>query len=318
LCAMTKHELLTFGPVPSRRLGKSLGINNIPPKICTYCCAYCQIGRTLHKQVERETFYKHEKLLEAIEKKTKEAKDKGERIDYLTFVPDGEPTLDISLGKEIELLRPLGIKIAVITNSSLLCQNDVQEHLRKADWVSLKIDAVSENIWRKINRPHKLLQLDMILQGVVEFVNTFDGKLVTETMLIRDINDNAEEMEKVANFIADLKDVKSYISIPTRPPAEKWVKPADEHAINKIYQLFWEKSIEAEYLIGYEGNAFAFTRNIEEDLLSITSVHPMRKDAVDEFLKKADGDWAVVEKLITENKLKETEYKGNKFYLRKI
>jgi wyosine [tRNA(Phe)-imidazoG37] synthetase (radical SAM superfamily) len=269
-------------------------------------------------QVARETFYKPEELLEAVDKKTKDAKDKGERIDYLTFVPDGEPTLDINLGKEIELLRPLGIKIAVISNSSLIWQNDVRDNLCKADWVSLKIDAVSENIWRKINRPHKFLQLDMILQGVAEFASTFEGKPVTETMLIQGINDNAEEMEKVASFIADLKDVKSYIAIPTRPPAENWVKPANEHAINKTYQIFMGKSIETEYLIGYEGNAFAFTGNVEEDLLSITSVHPMRKDAVDEFLKKADGNWTVVEKLVTENKLKETEYKGNKFYLRKI
>jgi wyosine [tRNA(Phe)-imidazoG37] synthetase (radical SAM superfamily) len=315
---MTNDDLLTFGPVPSRRLGQSLGINNIPPKICSYSCAYCQAGISLHMQAEREDFYKPEEILKAVKKKVRDAKDRGERIDYLAFVPDGEPTLDINLGKEIELLRPLGIKIAVISNSSLIWQEKVRDDIYKADWVSSKVDAVSGGIWHKINRPHKSLQLDMILQGVADFSKDFKGKLATETMLIQDINDDTEEVEKIANFITGLKDTKSYISIPTRPPAQKWVRSATEDTVNAACQLFKEKSINVEYLIGYEGNAFAFTGNIEQDLLSITSVHPMRKEAMDEFLKKANGTWAVIEKLITDNKLEETEYKSSKFYVRKL
>jgi len=315
---MSKDNLIIFGPVPSRRLGQSLGINNIPPKICTYSCVYCQLGRTLHMQVERQAFYKPEEILRAIEKKVKDAKDKEERIDYLTFVPDGEPTLDINLGKEIELLKPLGIKIAVISNASLMWQKDVRDDLFGADWVSLKIDAVSEDIWRRVNRPHKSLQLDKIFQGILEFSDAFNGKIATETMLIQDINDNTQDIEKIANFIAGLRDAKGYISIPTRPPAGKWVKPANEHTINKAYQLFKEKSVITEYLIGYEGNAFAFTGNIEEDLLSITSVHPMREEAVSEFLKKAKANWVLIEKLINGDKLVEVKYKDKKFYIRKL
>ena len=315
---MTNYDLLTFGPVPSRRLGHSLGINNIPPKICTYSCVYCQLGRTLDMHAERKVFYKPEEILKNVEKKIKAATDKGERVDYLTFVPDGEPTLDVSFGKEIELLKPLGIKIAIISNASLIWQEDVRDDLCKADWVSLKIDAVSEDIWHRVNRPHKSLQLDKIFRGILGFSRTFKGKLATETMLIKDISDNTEEIGKIVNLIAGLKDTKSYISIPTRPPAETWVKPATEHAINIAYQLFKEKSIDVEYLIGYEGNAFAFTGNVEEDLLSITSVHPMREEAVDEFLKKANGNWAIIEKLKDENKLIETKYKNNKFYIRKL
>lgn len=315
---MSKDNLIIFGPVPSRRLGQSLGINNIPPKICTYSCVYCQLGRTLHMQVERQALYKPEEILRAIEKKVKNAKDKEERIDYLAFVPDGEPTLDINLGKEIELLKPLGIKIAVISNASLMWQKDVRDDLFGADWVSLKIDAVSEDIWRRVNRPHKSLQLDKVLQGIIEFSRTFEGELATETMLIQHINDNVEEIEKITNFIAGLKDTTSYISIPTRPPAEKWVNSATEHTINIAYQLFREKSINAEYLIGYEGNAFAFTGNVEEDLLSITSVHPMREEAVNEFLKKAETDWSIFEKLVNENKLVGVKYQSKKFYMRKL
>ncbi len=311
-------KLIAFGPVPSRRLGHSLGINNIPPKICTYSCIYCQLGRTKNMQVERAQFYEPEEIVKYVEKKIQNAKAKGEPIDHLTFVPDGEPTLDIDLGNEIEMLRSLGIKIAVISNSSLIWLEDVQEALCKADWVSLKVDGVTQNSWRRTNRPHKSLNLNEILGGISEFAQSFNGILVTETMLIRDINDNIEEMEKIANFIEGLKPKKSYISIPMRPPAEAWVKSATEQTLNMAYQLFKENAIDVEFLTGYEGNAFAFTGNIEEDLLSITSVHPMREEGVNEFLTKAKGDWDIIEKLIAEDKLVETTYRDKKFYIRKL
>ena len=164
-----KVKMIAYGPVPSRRLGQSLGINNIPPKICTYSCIYCQIGRTLNMNVDRQVFYKPKEILEDVKNKVKEAKSKKEPIDYLAFVPDGEPTLDINLGKEIEMLRPLGIKIAVITNASLLWNKDIRDALCRADWVSLKIDVVNQNIWRKINRPYGSLRLREILNGISKF-----------------------------------------------------------------------------------------------------------------------------------------------------
>ena len=104
----------TFGPIPSRRLGNSLGINNIPPKICTYTCVYCQQGHSSKMQLERQAFYDPDELVQEVKEKVKQTGAAGEKIDFLTFVPDGEPTLDINLGKEIDLLKPLGIKIAVI------------------------------------------------------------------------------------------------------------------------------------------------------------------------------------------------------------
>jgi len=125
--------MIAFGPVPSRRLGRSLGVNNIPPKVCTYSCVYCQVGRTIRMQVERRVFYGPEEILQAARDKVERARESGEPIDYLTFVPDGEPTLDVNLGREIELLRSLGIKIAVITNASLIWREDVREALMKAD-----------------------------------------------------------------------------------------------------------------------------------------------------------------------------------------
>ena len=309
---------IIYGPVPSRRLGHSLGINNIPPKVCSYSCVYCQLGNTVNMQVERETFYEPSEIVQRVKEKVKQVRKKGEPIDYLTFVPDGEPTLDVNLGKEIELLNSLDIKIAVITNASLIWRQDVRQDLQKADWVSLKVDMASKEIWRRINRPQKLLNLEEILDGMLKFADTFDGELTTESMLIQGINDGGEEITRIASFLAELKPNKAYLAIPTRPPAKRTISAASEQAINMAFQILKQRLSNVEYLIGYEGNAFAFTGNVEDDLLSITSVHPMREEAVIELLKKADTDWKVVEKLIEDGSLMEVEYQGRKFYMRKL
>jgi len=311
-------DSIIYGPVPSRRLGHSLGINNIPPKICSYSCIYCQLGKTINMRAEREHFYGPEEISSSVNDKIRQVKEKGGSIDYLAFVPDGEPALDINLGQEIELLKSLGIKIAVITNASLIWREDVRQDLQKADWVSLKVDAISSEIWRQIDRPQKLLSLDNIHSGMLKFRDIFKGELVTESMLIQNINDNRQELERIADFLTELNPDKSYLSIPTRPPAVKTVIPANEKSINLAYQIFTERLDNVEYLIGYEGNAFAFTGNVEDDLLSITSVHPMREEAVAEFLKKADAGWDTIKELIQDGRLIETEYKGKKFYMRKF
>jgi wyosine [tRNA(Phe)-imidazoG37] synthetase (radical SAM superfamily) len=310
--------MLAFGPVPSRRLGRSLGINNIPPKICTYSCVYCQLGRTAKMQAERRVFYPPRKILHDVQEKVERAKRVDEAVDYLTFVPDGEPTLDVHLSLEIALLRPLGIKIAVITNGSLLWREDVRDDLMGADWVSLKIDAVQQEVWRRIDRPYGSLHLAAILEGMLEFASAYRGELVTETMLVANVNDDDTLISELADFVARLRPAKAYLSIPTRPPAEPWGQPPGESAINRAYQILGERVDEVEYLIGYEGNAFAFTGNVEDDLLSITAVHPMREEAISAFLNQAGADWAVVRRLVAQRQLVETEYRGTKFYLRKL
>jgi len=311
-----KH--IVYGPVPSRRLGYSLGINNIPPKICPYACVYCQLGNTIDMQIEREAFYKAEEIAQSVEKRVKQAREKRQPIDYLTFVPDGEPTLDTNLGKEIELLSSLGIKIAVITNAALIWREDVRQELQRADWVSLKVDTVNKETWRRIDRPQKTLQLEAILAGMLKFANSFKGELTTESMLIQGINDDRKEIEGIADFVAELKPDKAYLAIPTRPPAKKTITAASEPVINMAYQIFSKKFSSVEYLIGYEGNAFAFTGSVKDDLLSITSVHPMRKEAVIELLRKADAGWGVVEALVKDGSLMELEYQDKKFYMRKL
>lgn len=269
---------------------------------------------------ERRTFYKPEDVVTVVKRKIDKASLINETVDYLTFVPDGEPTLDINLGKEIVLLKNTGLRVAVLTNASLIWRRDVREDLQKADVVSLKVDAVNENMWRRINRPHRDLKLDIILEGMTEFVKEFQGTIITETMLISNVN-YGNEPDKIAEFLGNLEKLnRAYIAVPTRPPTENWVAPPKEEAIIAAFQIFSEKlgADRVEYLIGYEGNAFAFTGKVEEDLLGITSVHPMREAAIIEFLKKAHADWEAVERLLKEGKLVALEYGGNRYYVRKL
>ena len=267
---------------------------------------------------DRQAYFDPKDIAREVEEKVFKLKKDNTIVDYLTIVPDGEPTIDINLGKLIDYLKPLEIKTAVITNSSLLHEPKVRRDLSKADWVSVKVDSVNEKIWKKIDRPHGKIKLGNILSGIKLLSQEYKGILVTETMLVKGINDDPEHFNQVAEFIREIKPSAAYLSIPIRPPAEKWAIAPDESRINLAYQIFLESGVPAEYLIGYEGNEFAFSGDIEDDLLSITSVHPMREDAVREYLLKANGDFSVVEKMVLEEKLIVAEYQNDRFYIRKF
>lgn len=307
-----------FGPVPSRRLGNSLGINNIPAKICSYNCIYCQLGRTLAKKIERASFYKPQEISYEAKAKVEKTLKMGHKIDYLTFVADGEPTLDLNLGREIEMLRPLGFEIAVITNGSLISREDVREELAKADWISLKVDCTREEVWRRMNRPQTTLQLPTILEGMLEFALSFKGELVTETMLVRGLNDKGDQFQEVAVFLEQLQPVKAYLSVPTRPPAERWAEPPPEAVLNQAYQIFSEHLDGVECLTGHETTDFSFTGDPAEDILSITAVHPMRHETLEKVLQQGGADFSVVTRLLEQGKLLKLDYRGRTFYMRKL
>jgi len=307
---------IVFGPIPSRRLGRSLGVNNIPPKVCTYSCVYCQIGVTGKIARERQAFYEPQRIYEEVARRVDTFRPLGEGIDYITFVPDGEPTLDINLGEEINLIKALGIRIAVITNGTLLSLPDVRRDLARADWVSVKTDAVSAGVWRRLNRPHKGLSLDTMRAGILDFAREFTGDLNTETMLLESYNDDEEEIRGIASLVKDIGPRKAYIGVPTRPPALASVRPAPPEAINLAYQAFTGAGIRTELMVGYSGDPFSSTGNARADILSISAVHPMPEAGVKDLLARVGEGWEVVEELIAEGLLLEVEYLGEKHYLR--
>jgi wyosine [tRNA(Phe)-imidazoG37] synthetase (radical SAM superfamily) len=310
--------MIPYGPVPSRRLGRSLGINNIPPKVCTHSCVYCQLGRTIRMSANRRVFHQPDGVVRAVRKKLEAVRRVGERVDYLTFVPDGEPTLDVNLGHTIRALRPLGIPIAVITNGSLRDREDVRADLAAAEWVSLKVDAVRETAWRRVDRPHGRLRLGPMLDGMRSFAAGFAGQLVTEMILVAGANDDEAELRATAGFVAELSPATAYLAAPVRPPAERWVRPPTEAEIARAYEVFRAWSGRVELLMGYEGDAFASTGDPEEDLLSITAVHPMREAAVRRLLEHARSDWSLVADLVRRGRLIEVRYDSHRYFLRPI
>jgi len=305
--------MIVYGPVPSRRLGRSIGINNIPPKNCSYSCIYCQEGITTKRISVRKEFYSTDDIVKQVEIKLNELYKKNENVDYLSFVPDGEPTLDINLGKTIRILKQFGIKIAVITNSSLLWDENVRNDLASADWVSVKVDSVNNRNWIKVNHPAKSLVLNDILNGIKCFKNEYSGTLVTETMLVSGINSNDDSLNETAKFISTLNAKNVYILVPIRPPAVK-LEEANETIIKNALSIYFNYNNNVKLINYNEGNNFSSFSNPIDELLSILCVHPMRKDAITEYFKNARLDEGELNNLIKKKKIKEIRYNNTQFY----
>jgi wyosine [tRNA(Phe)-imidazoG37] synthetase (radical SAM superfamily) len=276
------------------------------------------VGRTTRLRDDRSTFRGTAAVVAAVEEKVESARAADEWIDYLTFVPDGEPTLDRDIGEMIRALLPLGIPVAVVTNGSLLARRDVRDALMAADYISVKVDAVEDHTWRSVNRPHGRLELSRILGGLRTFAARFPGQLVTETMLLDGVNDDESELRATASFIGDLSPAVAYLSVPTRPPAEPWVRTPSPAAVTGAYEVFRALAGRVELLVGYEGDAFTPTGDPREDLLAITAVHPMREGAVVRLLNQAGGSPSLVSDLVREEELVEVMYGGHRYYLRPL
>lgn len=310
--------MISFGPIPSRRLGKSLGINNITStKTCSYSCIYCQVGLTHNYSFEREVFYEPSVIFDEVQEHLSKLAQ-SDKPDYLTFVANGEPTLDIHLGESIEKLKILNIPIAVITNASLLNDPQVREELQLADWVSVKIDVGNESIWKKINRPLAKVDFKEYVKGLITFSKEFKGILVSETMLVEGVNDNAKDVLQTATLVSSVNPYIAYISVPTRPPALNLVVPPNELIVNEAYQIFSDKGINTELILGFEGTHTGFTGNALEDIINICSVHPIREDTMQELLKKNQVDQTILETLLYNKYVQKIEYNSNTFYIRKF
>ena len=310
--------MIAFGPVPSRRLGKSLGVNNITAhKNCSYSCVYCQIGITNILSANRVCFYEPYVLLSEVEKHIKKL-DNKDMPDYLTFVAKREPTLDINIGKEIKLLKSLGFPVALITNSSLIGEESVREDISNADWISLKVDSVDNDVWKKINQPNEHLNLEKILEGIALFAKAYRGSLHTETMLVAGYNDTERILKQNSEFITSLNVETAFLSIPIRPPAIKNIKSVSEAKIAEAWQIYNDSGINTELIVGFEGTLSASTGNVAEDILNITAVHPLREDSIMQLLEQNGADFTIIELLLEQKRIIKTNYTGYNYYLRNL
>ena len=310
--------MIVFGPIPSRRLGQSLGVNNIPLKNCPYDCIYCQVGSTSSDALTKQAFYSPKEIFQSVQKRVKEVQAAGRHIDYLSIVPDGEPSLDLQLGTTIQALRPLGIKIAVITNASLLWQEKICQQLALADLVSLKVDAAEEVVWRKINRPNRRLSLTDILLGALRLAEDFGGTLITETMLVKGINDQEASLQAIARFLGQLDPEVAYLAIPTRPPTGKSIQSPDETILNRAYQIFSQRVRKAECLTGFSADTFSATGDVLQNLLNITAVHPVRECEVQSLLQRGGCGAQELDQLVDQGKLVRVLHQDLPFCVRKF
>ena len=225
----------TFGPVPSRRLGFSLGVDIIPRKFCSFDCIYCQVGKTTNQEIQRKSFYDVQEVVDEII----EACGPQNHIDIVTFSGSGEPTLNADIGRMIkEIKKRVDIPVAVITNSSLLYDEAVRQDLKSADIVLPSLDAASEDIFHYVNRPHSLIELDLIVKSLKKLRNEYEGKIWLEIMLMKDINDDAEELDKFKKIIGLLGVDKVQLNTVTRPPKDDAAKGINQSELQKIGRFF--------------------------------------------------------------------------------
>lgn len=273
---MSEDQYL-FGPIPSRRLGLSLGISPIPKKTCNYSCVYCQLGRTNKMTNERQEYVPLEEILAEFRAFLQRNHD----YDVVTIVGEGEPTLALKLGQLITALQELTDKpIAVITNSSLLAEEEVRAALMLADIVLPSLDAYDEESFQKVNRPYGRIKFQEVFEGLRLFSQEYQGQLWLEVMLVKGLNDDRQALLQLKALIDKLKYDRLYVNTPVRAPAENWVRSPSPEVVEKAAQLLGAMTIDSLA----EGS---FYSEIEDDyaaVLSIIARHPMNQHEIEGFL----------------------------------
>lgn len=220
-----------YGPVPSWRLGRSLGVDIVPFKTCSFNCIYCETGRTTNLTLERKEYVP----LTSVIQELKTFLSQGKNADYITFSGSGEPTLNSRIGEMISAVKKLtDIPVAVVTNSSLLSRKEVRRELREADVVLPSLDVVSQSLFASLNRPHPSLRIEEIIKGLIEFRKEFKNKIWLEVLLVKGINDNPEEMQKLAEVIEKIGPDKVQLNTVLRPPAEEEVFALNQKELRSI------------------------------------------------------------------------------------
>jgi len=302
-----------YGPVPSRRLGDSLGIDPIPSKTCNYQCIYCQLGKTTNFTNSRKNYYPKKEIITEIEKAIELNVNK---FDYITFVGSGEPTLYKELKDLILKAKEYSKKpICVITNGSLLYHNDVRKTLMLADVVLPSLDAGDEKSFIKINRPHPSLEFNAIIQGFLDFKKNYSGKFWVEVMLMKGINDSRDELLKIKEKLDLIKPDRIDINVPIRPPVENWVKIPSKSIIPILNEIFGDYS---NINFPEQGKFSTYSSDFEKEVLSILERHPMRQSQIIETFSSpyfnSDKIKDQLKKLKSHKKIKDILYNNQVFW----
>ena len=228
---MTEEKKYFYGPVPSRRLGRSFGVDIVPFKVCTLDCIYCQLGRTTEKSIERKVYVPVEPIISEL----KDALVQGLKTDYITIAGSGEPTLNSQLGEIVKQIKETtDIPVAILTNGTLLYRPDVRADCVMADVVMPSLDAGDERTFQKINRPHRGISIETMISGLCEFRKEFSGQLWLEVFFVDSINTDAEQIDKIRAIIERIGPDKVQLNTAVRPTAERGIKRLDADKLHAI------------------------------------------------------------------------------------
>jgi len=233
---MTEQELKhVYGPVPSRRLGLSLGVDLVPFKTCTLDCIYCQLGRTTTLDIQRREFAPVDRIVVDIETALRERPTP----DFLSLAGSGEPTLHSGLGELVARIREATrIPIALITNGTLLWLPEVRAAVVDVDVVLPSLDAGDEETFRQVNRPHPEITFDRLVSGLRTFRDEYDGQIWLEVFLVRGVTDTEEEVARIARLVSEIRPDRVQLNTAVRPTAEAGLAPVGEDRLKELAQLF--------------------------------------------------------------------------------
>ena len=284
-----------FGPVPSRRLGRSLGLDITPYKTCTFDCVYCQLGRTTNKTVQRQEYIAKDSILCELRDFLSEG---AEDVDYITFAGSGEPTLHSGIGEMIDAIKTMtDIPVVVITNGSLLFREDVRCDLSNADVVLPSLDAATISAFRAVNQPHESLSVDRIIEGLRMFREVFRGEFRLEIMFVRGVNDGTDEITALSDAISVIDPDRVQLNTVVRPPRED-VLPVDEDEMVRIREAFggnFDVEIIAEKRIEVRADILPLLERRPLTLDQIAGSLGMHRNEAAKYLRELAEQGAVVE-----------------------
>jgi len=307
---MSVNKSHIYGPVPSRRLGFSLGIDLVPYKTCSYDCIYCQLGKTTNKTIERKEYIPKDTILSELDEILKT----NQVIDYITFSGSGEPTLNSALGELLKEIKKITkIKIAVLTNASLLSDQELRTELLPADLVVPSLDAATSETFSRINRPHPAVEFDRMVTGLLKFREEFKGDIWLEVMFIKEINDNIKEIGLLNSIISKINPDRIQLNTVVRPPTEKYCHPINESELQRIKISFGKN---CEIIPEFKAKAKrACPEDVEEQILKLVKRRPSTLLDIsaclgihpNEALKR-------LSQLQKENKVRYVEYRDKGYY----
>ncbi len=280
----TSHKYV-FGPVPSRRLGYSLGVDIVPAKTCNLNCVYCELGRTTRQTLERRSYVPMDAVLADI----RNAVDTIEQIDFITFTGSGEPTLNADLGRMIEAVRAFtDIRIAVLTNGTLLYLPDVRRDLARADVVIPSLDAVSEDAFQRVNRPHGRLNLTDIIEGLKQFRREYAGQIWLEILFVKGFNDQPEHVRQLQRVVQEIRPDRVQLNTVVRPPAESDIEPVAQEWLEAVRRQIGEK---AEVIASFQPHDHQhICDNKMETILALVSRRPVTLQEIHDSLGYSEAD----------------------------